>query len=141
MTRSSLAWSGERHFGQLVQEQRAAVGRLEQAGLVAVGAGERALPVAEHLGFEQRLRQRGAVDRHHLLLDAAAVRVDELRDHFLAGARFAGDEHRGVGRGDLAGQLDRLAEERRDADERSPAAFALGRLLPGPGAGDPRPRD
>ena len=37
----------------LVEEQRAAVGQLEAADLVAVGVGEGALDVAEQLAFQQ----------------------------------------------------------------------------------------
>ena len=41
------------HAGDFVEEDRAAVGRLEAAGLVVDGAGERALDVAEQFAFEQ----------------------------------------------------------------------------------------
>ena len=42
-----------RHVADLVQEQRAAVGRLEQALVRLHGAGERAPRVAEQLGLEE----------------------------------------------------------------------------------------
>ena len=51
------------HLADFVEEQRAAVGELQLARLVAVGAREAALDVAEELRFEQRLGQPGAVDR------------------------------------------------------------------------------
>ena len=51
-----------RHLGDLVEEQRAAVGELEAAGAAIGGAGERALLVAEDLALEQRLGNRRAVD-------------------------------------------------------------------------------
>ena len=52
-----------RQLADLVEEQRAAVGRPEEAGLaLVVGAGEGALLVAEQLALEQRLGQRAAVD-------------------------------------------------------------------------------
>jgi hypothetical protein len=54
---------GRRHFGDLVEEQRAAVGRLEQALLVGVGAGEGALGVAEQLVGQQLLVEGAAVHR------------------------------------------------------------------------------
>jgi hypothetical protein len=45
-----------RHVADLVEEQRAVVRRLEQAGLAAApGARERPFLVAKQLGFEQRL--------------------------------------------------------------------------------------
>ena len=106
-----------RHLDQLVQEQRAAVRRLEQAGLVSHRPGERALAVAEHLRFEQPLGEGGAVDRHERPAGAPTVMVDELRDHLLAAAAFPGDEHGRVGRRHLAGQLDRPAERRGGAEQ------------------------
>ena len=53
----------QRQLADLVEEERAAVGRLEETRLVADGAGEGALHVAEELGLEQVLRDRRAVDR------------------------------------------------------------------------------
>ena len=61
----------QRHLRELVQEERSAVRHLEQTDLVAIGAGERALPMAEHLRLEQLLRHRRAVDRN----EAAGRRV------------------------------------------------------------------
>ncbi len=43
--------------------------------------------------------------------------VDELRDYFLAAAALPRDEHRRVGGGDLAGQLDGAAKRRRGAQQ------------------------
>ncbi len=77
------------HVADLVEEQGAAVGHLEQAALGADGAGERAARVAEQLGLEQRLGQRRAVDRHERRVGARRVGVDGARDQLLAGARLA----------------------------------------------------
>ncbi len=44
-------------LADLVEEDRAAVGDFEQAHAVLVGAGERALAMAEQLALDQRLRQ------------------------------------------------------------------------------------
>ena len=44
----------QRHLGEFVEEERAAVRDLEQAGLVAVRAGEGALPVTEQLRLSSR---------------------------------------------------------------------------------------
>src|SRR5205807_7376845 len=52
---------------------------LEQALLVAVGAGERAAHMAEELGLEQVLGQGAAVERHHRLVAAERVEVNRLR--------------------------------------------------------------
>ena len=59
-------------------------------------AGERAALVAEQLGFEQVLRDRRGVDRDERPRRARAVPVQRARDQLLAGARFAGDQHRRV---------------------------------------------
>ena len=59
---------GRRHLADLVEEERAAVGLLEEALLVAQRAGEGAALVAEQLALEQVLGQRAAVDRQDALL-------------------------------------------------------------------------
>ena len=51
-----LGLEGRRHLADFVEEHRALVGLLEQAPLLLARVGERALLVAEHLGFEQRVR-------------------------------------------------------------------------------------
>ena len=50
-----------RHVADLVEEERAEVGDLEQPGLVGDRAGERAALVAEQLGVEQVVVERRAV--------------------------------------------------------------------------------
>jgi hypothetical protein len=74
--------------------------------------------VAEHLGFQQRLRQRGAVDRHQGPVSPPAVLVNELGNYLFAGAALATDKDGRVGAGDLAGEIHRLPEERRNPDQR-----------------------
>ncbi len=54
----------QRQFGDFVEEQRAALGGLEQAFLVDMRAGEAALAVAEELALHQFGRNGAAVDRH-----------------------------------------------------------------------------
>ena len=83
----------ERHLADLVEQQRAAIGRGEQAGVIVGRAGERALDVAEQLALEQLLGQRRAVERDERLLRARARAVDRARDRALAGAGLAGDQH------------------------------------------------
>ena len=60
--RSSERLHPQAHLADFVHEDRAAVGRLEPAALVAVGVGEAAAHVAEQLRLEQRIRHAGAVD-------------------------------------------------------------------------------
>ena len=87
----------QRHLADLVEEDRAVVGHLELAGLVAIGAGEAALDVAEELRLEQRFGNAGAVDRHERGFGARAGGVDGPGDDFLADAALAGDQDLGVG--------------------------------------------
>jgi hypothetical protein len=56
-----LDLEGRRGVADFVEEQRAAVGLLEKADAIFMGAGECALLVAEELGFEQRVGQGTAV--------------------------------------------------------------------------------
>src|SRR6185503_20274786 len=51
-----------RQLADLVEEDRAAVGGLDQAELLGRGSGERALLVAEQLALEQALAECRAVD-------------------------------------------------------------------------------
>ena len=126
-----LGLEGERHFGQLVQKQGAPVGGFQEPGLVAIGPGEGALAMTEHLGLEQGLGKRGAVDRHHELLRPPAMLVNELGEDFLSGSAFAADEHAGVGGSHLPRQLNRFAKQGRDPDqgERPAGGVLLGDLL------------
>ena len=104
------------HVADFVEEQRAAVGLLEAADALLVGAGERALFVAEQLRFEQVLLQRGAVHLDEVARGAVRVVVDGAGDQLLAGAGFAADEHGRVALGDLADDgehfLERAARRR-----------------------------
>ncbi len=89
------------HFRDFVEQQRAAGGLLELADAAGDRAGEGALLVAEQLGFEQVLRDRGAVDRDEGGARAVRAPMHIARDHLLAGAGFAGDQDRRIARRDL----------------------------------------
>src|SRR6266851_3754218 len=95
---------GRRHVGHLVEEERPAVGHLEEAGLVARRAGERALDVPEELALQQLVVQRRAVLRHELLVLARAVEVERAGDQLLAGAVLAMHQDRHVARHQLVEQ-------------------------------------
>ena len=90
------ALHAQRHLPDFVEEDGAHVRGFELARLVAIGAGEAALHVAEQLGLEQRFRQAGAVDRREDVVRPRAARVDVARDDFLADAALAGDQDLGV---------------------------------------------
>ena len=63
------------HVADFVEEERAAVGLLEAADALLVGAGERPLLVAEQLRLEQVLLERRAVDLHEVAAGAQRVVV------------------------------------------------------------------
>jgi hypothetical protein len=88
----------DRHLGDLVEEQRAAVGALEVALVPPLGAGEAAALVPEQLALDERRRDGAAVERQERRLAAPAQLLQRLRGEILAGAAFADQEHRGVGR-------------------------------------------
>ena len=85
---------GRRQFADLVEEQRAAVGLDEFAGVLFGGAGEGAFLVAEQNQLDQVLRHGAAIDRDEGLGAAGAGAVDGARDQLLADAGFAFDQHR-----------------------------------------------
>ena len=113
----------------LVEEERAALGHLEAPLLAGVGAGERALLVAEQLRLDQRVGQRRAAHLDERLLRAQRVVVDGVRDQLLAGARLAADQHGGVGLRDLRHLLVHLPRRPAGADDVR-EVVALAQLLP-----------
>ncbi len=66
-----------RDVADLVEQQRAAVGRLEQADPVLRSARERAARVAEELALEERLGDRAAVDGDERPRGAGGLVVDQ----------------------------------------------------------------
>ena len=110
------------HLGDLVQEQRAAMGELETALPAFHRAGERALLVAEDLALEQRLGDGRAVDGHERLGGALAQLMDRLRHHLLARPGLAPDQHRRRRRRRLLDDAIDLADGRGAADDPAEAA-------------------
>src|SRR5256886_13194337 len=118
-----------REAGDLVEEERAPVGQLEAALLPPRRAGERALLVAEQLRLEQRLGERGAVDRDERAAAPRRARVDGAGDELLAGAALALDEHRGGAARDLLEERHHPAEGGARADDRAPLVQVAEPLL------------
>ncbi len=77
------------------------VGQFEPPDLPRDGAGERAFLAAEQLALDERRRNRGAVHAHHRPAAARAPIVDLCRENLFSRPGFPGQEHRGVGGGDL----------------------------------------
>ena len=111
-----LGLSGDGHVADLVEEERAFAGGFEEAGLVAVGAGEGAADVAEELGFEERLNHGRAVEDNVLAFDAAAG-MEGAGDEVFAGAGCALDERGAIVRGDAADAGEHLGHARAGADD------------------------
>jgi hypothetical protein len=130
----------ERQIAHLVEEQGAAVRRLQAADPVAARVGERALHMPEQLGFEEVLGDRAQVDRDHDIVGAARAAVKLARDELLAGAVLAEDQDIGLGRpGPVDQRIDpahrgggaeqrRLAARRRRGDRHRPLALRRHRL-------------
>jgi hypothetical protein len=76
-----------------VEEDRAAVGKLEAADTIAMRAREGTFDVAEKFALEQLVRNRSAVHFHQRPLATRAARMDDVRDELLADAGFALDQH------------------------------------------------
>ena len=74
-----------------VQENRAAVGQLETADLVADGSGEGPFDVAEEFAFKDAGGEGGTVDFHKRTGRPRAVVVDRLGQEPLTGSAFAAD--------------------------------------------------
>jgi hypothetical protein len=92
-----LGLERQRQVADLVEQQRAAIGLLEEADLVVASVGERALDVPEQRALQQRLRDRGAVDAHERLVATASTGVQRPRHELLAGAALTGHQHGGIG--------------------------------------------
>src|SRR4029077_11327544 len=90
---------------------------------------ERALLVPEDLAFEERLGNRGAVDRNERKSGARAELMNRLRDELLAGPRLARDEHRRARRRRLLDDLVDLPHLGAVADERAERTM-LAQLAP-----------
>src|SRR5829696_1893557 len=84
-----LGLRGEAHVRDLVDEEGAAVRELELALHALRGAGEGTALVAEQLAVEQRVAERGGVERDEGVRRASGRAVDRMREQRLAGARLA----------------------------------------------------
>ena len=80
-------------------------------------AGECAAHVTEELGFEQRLRDRAAVEGDEAIRAARAAVVNRARGKLLSRPRFAGDEHGARRRGHGFQELEEVAHHAAASDE------------------------
>ena len=93
------------HLGDLVEQQRAAVGLFELAGTGLVGAGEGTLFVTKENRLQHVLGNRRTVQCHKGPIAAVGTFVHGPGQDFLASTRFTADQHRGVGQGDPLGEV------------------------------------
>ena len=89
-----------RHFDDFIEKQRATGGAFEIAFVLPVGTGKASLLVAEDLAFDQLRRDRAALDRQKRMALPPRMRMNILRNQFLAGAAFAQQQYAGLGRCD-----------------------------------------
>src|SRR5579864_7105586 len=87
------------HLADFVEEDRAVRRHLEEPRLVPVGAREAPAHVPEEFGFEQRIRQPGAIQRDERRIRTRAALMDEPGRDFLAHAGFARDQDLRIGPG------------------------------------------
>ena len=78
----------------LVEKDRSVMRGVKEPGLRLPGVGERTALVAEQLGFDQSVRNRGAVHIDEWTVGAGAAAVDQPGEHALARARFALQQYR-----------------------------------------------
>jgi hypothetical protein len=103
----------------LVEEDRAAVGKLEEPLLAVLGVGEGAPLVPEELRLEERLLERGAGHGEKGAARPGALLVDGFGHEPLAGSALAEEEdRRGVGLGHAADEVEHLQHPRALAHDR-----------------------
>jgi hypothetical protein len=106
-----LALQADVELAELVEEERSALGQLDQARLAGLGVGERPPLVAEQLALQQVGRQRRASHVDEGSIRAIADRMNRLGREILAGAALARDQHGG---GRAAGDANDQRLDRRD---------------------------
>jgi len=122
-----LGLQAKGHGVEFVEEQGAAVGLFEQAGLVR-GVGVGPLDGTEQDAFQQVLGDGGAVDRDERMPGAAAGRVDGLGEQFLAGAALAPDHDRRGAGGRGAGLVDAFLQGLVPAHDAGEGIVVVGRV-------------
>ena len=93
-----LALQGGRHVANLVEEDRAALGRLKQAPLVVARIGERTSPVTEQLALQERLGNRRAIHGEKRAGRSRALRVQRSSQQLLSRPALANQQDRRVAR-------------------------------------------
>ena len=87
----------EVELGDFVEEKRAAMGHFHAPWFRSVGPGEGSFFVSEELAFEQRARNRRAVDFHERTISPGRKAVDHACDDVFASAALALNQDGNVG--------------------------------------------
>jgi hypothetical protein len=118
-----------RHLRNLVQQQRAAGRRFNQSAFVPIGAGESAFAVTKQLGFDQFVRDGGAVDARERQLRARTLKVKRGGNQLLARAGLAFYQDRSVRRRGSADDVVDLLHLRVTSDDSEVVAISSQRTL------------
>jgi hypothetical protein len=113
-----LHLQGQGDVAHLVEEEGAAVARLDEPGLALARPGKGALLEAEQLALEERLRDAAAVQRNEAAGRARAHLVNRLREPLLSRSRLAEEQDGRVGRRHPRRELQHAVEDRGTPHER-----------------------
>jgi hypothetical protein len=119
MTRRSFAWSS-RELADLIEKDCPAVGQFEAPGLRRDRVRKRAPLATEQFAFDERSRQRRAIDVHEATATTCAPLVEGARQKSLSGSGFSEEEHGRVGRGDYVDLLHDQPERLAGAEQNTP---------------------
>src|SRR5262249_6116402 len=123
----------EAHLGELVEEDGAAVGELEEAGLLRRGAGEGTTFVPEELALQELRRHGPARNVDEDVLAADALLVNEPSEQALARPGLAEQDDARVARrallDDVQGRPDRGSVADEDREALGPVHASPGRVL------------
>ena len=127
------------NVGDLIEKQRAVIGKLESADAIGAGVCECAFYVAEDLALERSLGQSAGIDGDQRHARARRCGVQELGNNLLAGPMLAGNQDVGVGWSHLGNEFQHRAHGGRTGDEFGHAFGAQQPVfelqLPGPAQG------
>src|SRR5262249_28685053 len=90
----------ERHFADLIEEQRAAIRQFKAAGFVPERSRKSPFHVPEEFALEETFGNRAAIQLDQGTLASRALLVDGSRDQLLSRPAFSGDQDGSVGRRD-----------------------------------------
>src|SRR5262249_32062382 len=82
----------DRHVAGLLEENSAAIGKLESTNAIRTCISECSLYVAEKFAFEEAFRKSASIHGDQRTRSSRGQRVKRLGDHFFASAMFAGDQ-------------------------------------------------